>query len=231
MRPPLTRRRLALAVGALALADWGAHRAGSSTVPGGPLDETAHLLTTLLWLWALGPRVMGQFGAPALVASVAIDADHIPDRLGLDLLTAGTPRPYTHSLLTVAVVLAAALLWRRRRKVLLGVAFGLLVHFWRDLSEPGSGVSLLWPVAYRSFSLAHAGYLAGIAAVTLVAAWRAGSQPATATEKTGGKRSATLIQLRPASAEPNTSPEVAPKYSCSDSPSPAEAKAWRRTVR
>lgn len=32
--------------------------------------------------------------------------------------------------------------WRRRRDVLLGVALGLAIHFWRDLAEPGSHVEL-----------------------------------------------------------------------------------------
>ena len=38
------------------------------------------------------------------------------------------------------------------------------------------------------------------------------------TENTGGSRVATVDQVAPASPEPNTSPEVAPKYSCSDVP-------------
>lgn len=80
---------------------------------------------------------------PALFASVLIDLDHVPARLGWRELTEDTPRPYTHSLPTVGVVLLGALLWRRRRDVLLGVAIGLAIHFWRDLSEPGSGVALL----------------------------------------------------------------------------------------
>lgn len=172
-RPRLDPLNLALAVAAFALADWGSELAGSSTIPGGPLDEIAHLLTMLLILWALGLGVSRRFGVPALIASVLIDVDHIPGRLGSDFLTAGTPRPYSHSLLTVAIVLVVALVWRRRREPLLGIAFGLTIHFWRDLSEPGSGVSLLWPFSYRSFSLPHGSYVAVMVVIVLVGTWRA----------------------------------------------------------
>jgi len=164
----LSPATLAVAVVVLAGADWGTMLAGDSLFPGGPLDEIAHLLTTLLAFWALAPRVRERFLVPALIASVAIDLDHIPARLGADWLTAGTPRPYTHSLLTIAVVLAIAVLWRRRRDLLLGVAIGLAIHFWRDMAEGGSGVSLLWPVSYHSFQYPHGVYVTVMAVFVLV---------------------------------------------------------------
>jgi len=163
---------LGLAALGLAAADWGSRLAGDSVVPGGPLDETAHLLTTVLVIWALDPRPSKRFMVPALVASVAIDADHIPGELGAYWLTAGTPRPYAHSLPTVALVLAAALLWRRRRILLLGIVFGLALHLWRDMSEAGNGVALLWPFSYRAVRLSHAGYLAVMGVVVAVGAYR-----------------------------------------------------------
>jgi inner membrane protein len=173
VRSPLGLSWLTLAIVTLALAvfDAGSALAGSSTFPGGPLDEAAHLLTTLLFIWAIGGLARRPMIA-ALVASVAIEIDHVPGRLGADWLTAGTPRPYTHSLLTVVVVLAAAALWRRRRALLLGVAFGLATHLFRDLAQSGSGVSLLWPGSDQSFSLPHWSYAAVMAAVVAVAAWR-----------------------------------------------------------
>jgi inner membrane protein len=170
LRP--SRASLGLAAFTLLAADWGSRLAGDSVVPGGPLDETAHLLTTLLALWALDPRLSKRFMVPALVASVAIDADHVPAELGSYWLTAGTPRPYTHSLLTVALVLAAALAWRRGGVLVRGVAFGLALHLWRDMSETGSGVALLWPFSYRSVRLSHAGYVAVMALVVAVGAYR-----------------------------------------------------------
>ena len=161
-----------LAAVVFALADWGETMAGSSFFPGGPLDETAHFLTMLLVLWAIGDRVSQRVGAAALVASVAIDLDHGPQYLGDDFLTRGTPRPYSHSLLTIAVVLVGAAVWRRRRAVCLGVALGLAFHFWRDLSEPGSGVALLWPFTDHSFSFSPAGYLVIMAAIVAFDAWK-----------------------------------------------------------
>lgn len=49
---------------------------------------------------------------------------------------------------------------------------GLALHFWRDLSEPGSGVALLWPFSYRSFSLPHAEYALVMVVATSVCAYR-----------------------------------------------------------
>jgi inner membrane protein len=155
----LSARALAAAVVALVLSDWAYRQVGDSVFPGGPLDEIAHLLTTLIVLWALGPRVCERFVVPALVASVAIDLDHIPAELGQDFLTQGTPRPYTHSLLSIAVVLVIAGLWRSRRDVVLGIAIGLAIHFWRDMAEADAGVSLLWPASDHSFTLSNASYL------------------------------------------------------------------------
>ena len=163
---------LALTAVLLAGADWGTRLAGDTVIPGGPLDELAHLLTTLLFFWALGPRARERFLVPALIASVAIDLDHIPGRLGVDWLTAGTPRPYTHSLLTIAVVFAIALLWRRRRDLMLGLAIGLAIHFWRDTMEGDSGVSLFWPISNHPFQYPHGVYLAAMAVFVLIGAAR-----------------------------------------------------------
>jgi inner membrane protein len=165
-------RALILAAAGLFLSDWGTQHADGSTFPGAPLDETAHLLTTLLVLWALGPKVSRRFMGPALLASVAIDADHIPDRLGFDWLTVGTPRPYTHSLSTIVVVLLGALAWSRKRRPLFALAIGLTIHFWRDMAEQRTGMSLLWPVSYRVFSYARGSYLAAMSALIGVDAYR-----------------------------------------------------------
>ncbi|HXO06988.1 MAG TPA: metal-dependent hydrolase [Solirubrobacteraceae bacterium] len=168
----LSPATLTIAAIVLAAADWGYILAGDSFVPGGPLDETAHLMTTLLILWALGPRICKRFMVPALIASVVIDADHIPGQLGATWLTAGTPRPYTHSLLTIAIVLSIAALWRARRDLVLGIAIGLALHFFRDLAEGDAGVSLLWPVSYHSFQYPHGVYVAMMVVVVMVDAAR-----------------------------------------------------------
>lgn len=174
--PPLSA--LAGAAVLLAVCDHLSRLAGDSVIPGGPLDESAHLLSTLLVMWALGRGASRRFMVPALIASVAIDVDHVPGRLGTQFLTAGTPRPYTHSLLTIAVVLGLAGLsaGRARRSartgtdLWLGVALGLAFHFWRDLSEGASGVSLLWPLSDAVARLPHWSYLAMMGAFLLLAA-------------------------------------------------------------
>jgi hypothetical protein len=179
-RRPIAENKLALTVPALTAATAGlvlfdaiSLLSGDSFVPGGPADEAAHLLTTLIVIWALGPTAARRFMAPALIASVAIDIDHIPGRLGADWLTSGTPRPYTHSLLTIVVVLGAAALWRSRRDLLIAVGLGLAIHFWRDLAEPGSGVSLLWPFSDHGFSMAHTVYAGTLIGLVAIDAYRA----------------------------------------------------------
>ena len=57
------------------------------------------------------------------------------------------------------MVLVVAALWRSRRDVMLGIAIGLAIHFWRDMSEADAGVALLWPFSDHSFTLSHTGYL------------------------------------------------------------------------
>jgi inner membrane protein len=109
----------------------------------GAVDEAAHLATGVL---VLGRRP----AAEVLAASVLIDADHVPKEwFGADWLTRGTPRPYTHSLATVA---AAFALGRR------AAALALLAHLLRDMSDPTTGVALLWPVSRRGLSLRQGAY-------------------------------------------------------------------------
>jgi inner membrane protein len=155
------------------LADFGDQLTGGDAVlTSGPLDEIAHVLTALMVLWAIGGVAWDRLLVPALIISVAIDLDHLPKDLGQTWLTAGTPRPYTHSLLTIAVLLSGAWLWRRHRAVLLGLTLGLTIHFWRDTAEPNSGVALLWPVSNHSFSTPHVAYLALMALAFGVGMWR-----------------------------------------------------------
>jgi inner membrane protein len=161
---------LGVAAAMLALTDLGAQRSSASFWPGGPLDLTAHFLTALIALWALDRRLPDAFLGGALVASVLIDLDHVPGHLGVHLLTAGTPRPYTHSLLTIAVVLAFAAVLSGRRMLLFGVAAGLALHFWRDVGDPGSGVALLWPFSDYADNVPRVVYVASMVVLVLVVA-------------------------------------------------------------
>jgi hypothetical protein len=132
----------------------------------GPVDEIAHLCTAALGLLVLArfidaPR---RFFVAALIASVAIDVDHIPMYLGL--LGTHSQRPVTHSLSTVAVFVAAAALSRRHRAVLAGVATGLILHFARDIGEGYPGVRVFWPLQDTSWMFSYRWFLGMIVVFT-----------------------------------------------------------------
>jgi membrane-bound metal-dependent hydrolase YbcI (DUF457 family) len=74
--------------------------------------------------------------------------------------------------LSIAVVLVAAALWRSRRDVMLAIALGLAIHFWRDMSEADAGVALLWPFSDHSFRFSHSGYLVVMGLFAAAAALR-----------------------------------------------------------
>ena len=132
----------------------------------GLLDEVAHLATAALGLLVLAcfidvPR---RFYVTALVASVAIDLDHIPVYLGL--LADQDQRPFTHSLATVAVLVGAAAVSRRHRAVLAGAAIGVLLHFMRDIAEGPPGVRMLWPLQETQWTASYWWFLGMIIAFT-----------------------------------------------------------------
>ena len=138
----------------------------------GPVDWTAHIGTAVLIL-NLFPLAWRRAILPtALLGSFLIDLDHIPQFLGADFLTEGTPRPYTHSLTTPIVVCLAGVLiclWHRRAGTLvIGFGVGVVLHLFRDLAEiPSAGVSLLWPATKHAYSYPHRLYLGLIGALIL----------------------------------------------------------------
>lgn len=143
---------------------------------GGGFDEAAHLLTGALVLAALPRAPRRGFAFGTLTMSVLIDVDHVPGLLGIDFITRGTDRPYSHSLATLALLGLGSIAWRSGRSVLAGAVVGLAVHFARDLTESRSGVALLWPWSYHSYTLPHWSYLlvmGGIAAAAYLRSWRA----------------------------------------------------------
>ncbi len=163
-------RRLAfLSAIVIALADGAMNVVHPSLALAAALDEPAHAATTVLLLAALGWPLGRRFALAAVIASVAIDLDHIPQYLGTHFLTAGTPRPYTHSWVTLAfVAMLAVMLSERWRIVALGAELGLVGHLFRDMAEPGTngGVALFWPftdaglrVPYLAYALVMAGAL------------------------------------------------------------------------
>ncbi len=132
----------------------------------GLLDEVAHLATAALGLMVLACLVDAprRFYVAALIASVAIDLDHIPLYLGL--LGDDGQRPVTHSLATVLVFAVAVAVSRRHRAVLAGVATGLVLHFARDIAEGPPGVRLLWPLDGRAWTASYGWFLGMIIAFT-----------------------------------------------------------------
>ncbi|MGY1779762.1 metal-dependent hydrolase [Geodermatophilus sp. SYSU D01036] len=124
----------------------------------GLLDEPAHLLTAWLGLAAVGATRIVPW---ALVAAVAIDADHVPLYLWGAFTAAPGGRPVTHSLATVLVSTVVALAVPRWRAAAAGVAAGVLLHLARDVAT-GPGIPALWPFDDRSVLLpyeVHAGFI------------------------------------------------------------------------
>ena len=118
----------------------------------GPLDEVAHLATAALGLLVVARfiEVPRGFYVAALVASVAIDLDHIPPYLGLSGKQA--ERPVTHSLATVVIFAVSAIVSRRHRAMLAGASTGLVLHFARDIAEGPPGVRMLWPLKQTAWT-------------------------------------------------------------------------------
>jgi hypothetical protein len=156
----------------------------------GLLDEPAHLATTLVILGAL-IRVRGvlpdqRFGWAMLASSVLIDLDHLPDEFGSEILTNGTPRPYTHALWTVlaltlgwAIARVAATRAGRHRPatlelVLGGAACGIAAHFVRDIAS--APLPLWWPVTDRAVEVPYWWYVAALAVFIAIGPLRRGAR-------------------------------------------------------
>src|SRR4051812_12458383 len=76
---------------------WAESGAYTGSLAYGLIDEPAHLATcavALIVLALIGNRPTRTFAVAALIASVAIDLDHLPQHLGFGFLTSGTSRPY-----------------------------------------------------------------------------------------------------------------------------------------
>ncbi len=181
---PRTSRRLALAAAiVIAAADIALQTVQPGRVLAGVLDEPAHAATTVLLLAALGWPLGWRFAVAAVIASIAIDLDHIPQYLGTRFMVAGTPRPYTHSWVTLGFFAILAIVLRGRWRVIaLGAELGLIGHLFRDMAEPGTtaGVALFWPFSDASFRVPYLVYalvMAAALAVTLIRS-RAARDPA-----------------------------------------------------
>src|SRR5690348_3589722 len=146
--------------------DAADRRVPFSVLATGLLDEPAHLATGALGLLALACFIDApcRFYVAGLIASVAIDLDHVPEYLGLIGQQPG--RPPTHSLITVVAVVVAAAVTRRHRAVLVGAGTGLLSHFARDIAEGPPGVRMLVPLSDTSWTASFGWFLATILTLT-----------------------------------------------------------------
>jgi len=133
------------------------------------LDESAHAATALILLKAA--RLDGISLALAAVAgAVLIDIDHVPMEVGVSVITRGTNRPYSHSLLTIgAVLIAAGISGSRSRRLLLVVAFGIATHLLRDMAT--GGVPLFWPLLAARTTIDYRAYLVVVLLGGALAAW------------------------------------------------------------
>jgi inner membrane protein len=158
---------------AIVAADYAIPWHGMGFVPRALIDEPCHLATALVVLGAI-TRVRGSspnpvFGWAMLVCSVLIDVDHLPLEFGSWALTQGTPRPYTHALWTVIVLLLGALAarsWSRRahtsasvttRRVLVGATWGVSAHFLRDIAT--APMAFWWPLSDVSVEVPYWWYV------------------------------------------------------------------------
>lgn len=137
------------------------------------VDEPAHLATCVVLLLAIaavaGGRLPLPFVGAALIATMAIDIDHVPGLLGSHLITGGLPRPYSHGLGTLAALLALAAVLKRgpQRQIALGLAFGVAAHLFRDVAT-GPGVPLLWPLSDGVVKMPYAVYAASLVALAAI---------------------------------------------------------------
>lgn len=166
---------LPASVVAFVVIDDAVQHVGHLSVPAlAALDEPAHLLTAALVLVALGVLTPGRWPRRwvrvALVASVAIDVDHLPLYAHVSSFER-TGRPPTHSLLTVVVLVLGALLLRRWRAELAGAALGITLHFVRDICT-GPGLPLLWPISRADARLPYGWEVAALLVAAAVAAVR-----------------------------------------------------------
>lgn len=163
----LARRRLSLA--ALPLLVLALDLILVESTPGyvvtGLLDEPAHAATAALVLAVAGRR-RPAWVVGFLLGAVAIDIDHLPQTFGSDVISEGTGRPHSHSLLTVTLLSIVALATRGRPRALAaGAALGVVTHLSRDLAT--GGVALLWPLSTATVVVPYELYAVLLTVLTL----------------------------------------------------------------
>jgi inner membrane protein len=162
---------------------WSLTEVSTGSLAYGLVAEPAHLATCAIALLAVvqvrASQLPARFVTAALIASIAIDFDHIPRYLGSHFLAGNLPRPYPHSVLLMAALVTLGLASGRRgvREVSFGGAFGVSAHLFRDLAT-GPGVPLVWPVSSGVIALPYAVFAAALALAVLMTAVARRSAPA-----------------------------------------------------
>ena len=182
-----SRREISLAlIVAIAVIDLAIPWHELGFLPRGLVDEPCHLATAGIVLGAItrlrGSPPSRHFGWAMLAFSVLIDLDHLPLEFGSSILTAGTPRPYTHALWVVVLlaVTATALGYRSRQvgtsaaravaAILAGGAWGVASHFLRDVAT--APVSIWWPVSNAAVEVLYGWYLGALLVIVAIPLWR-----------------------------------------------------------
>jgi hypothetical protein len=162
--------------------DWLTGWHGMNFALRGLLDWPAHLATALVIMGAL-IRVRRalpdqRFGWAMLACSILIDVDHLPAEFGSQVLTNGTPRPYTHALWVVIVLTLA---WATARffvirsggprpatveLILAGAAWGVAAHFVRDIAT--AAMSFWWPVTDMAVQVPYWCYVVALTVILAV---------------------------------------------------------------
>jgi membrane-bound metal-dependent hydrolase YbcI (DUF457 family) len=162
---------------------WALSGAGEGSLLYGLIDEPAHLATcgiALILVLLLGRIPSRTFVLSALLASVAIDFDHLPQYLGVQAITVGTPRPYVHCGLAMILLCVGAILLPRWRALMFGVAFGFAAHLARDVVT-GPGVPFALPFSESAFRvpyLLYGGTLVAVAGACLASMLSGNLRPA-----------------------------------------------------
>lgn len=170
-------------VAATALIDNTTHWGSYGFVARALIDVPLHAVTALILLGAI-TRWLGRAPQPwfcwgMLTGSVVIDVDHLPEEFGIQTLSTGAPRPYTHALWVVLLLGGVALMATRRARaagraspatgadsvspaaVIAGTAagamLGVVTHLVRDAAT--APIPLWWPVSGATVQIPYLAYL------------------------------------------------------------------------